>query len=70
MDVFNEELLKFWRALQQNDVLYIMVGGVATNLHGIIEPQMMLTCGLRILWKTGKVYEKHSENMAWEILNH
>lgn len=34
MVVFNEELLKFWRALQQNDVLYIMVGGVATNLHG------------------------------------
>jgi hypothetical protein len=31
MDVFNEELLKFWRALQQNDVLYIMLGGVATK---------------------------------------
>jgi hypothetical protein len=34
MDVFDEELLKFWRALQQNNVQYIMVGGVATNLHG------------------------------------
>lgn len=34
MDVFNEELLKFWKALQLNDVRYIMVGGVATNLHG------------------------------------
>lgn len=34
MDVFNEELLKFWRALRNHDVLYIMVGGVATNLHG------------------------------------
>lgn len=34
MDVFDEELLKFWRALQKNNVMYIMVGGVATNLHG------------------------------------
>jgi hypothetical protein len=34
MDVFDEELLKFWKALQQNNVQYIMVGGVATNLHG------------------------------------
>lgn len=34
MDVFNEELLNFWKSLQQNGVRYIMVGGVATNLHG------------------------------------
>lgn len=34
MDVFDEELLNFWKSLQQNNVRYIMVGGVATNLHG------------------------------------
>jgi len=34
MDVFDEELLRFWKILQQNYVRYIMVGGVATNLHG------------------------------------
>ena len=34
MDVFDEEILNFWRALQQYNVLYIMVGGYATNLHG------------------------------------
>jgi hypothetical protein len=34
MDIFDEEILKFWAALQIQKVRYIMVGGYATNLHG------------------------------------
>lgn len=34
MDIFDEEILKFWKALQNNCVRYIMVGGYAINLHG------------------------------------
>ncbi len=34
MDVFDEEFIKFWSALKKCNVKYIMVGGVATNLHG------------------------------------
>ncbi|WP_153800222.1 nucleotidyltransferase [Foetidibacter luteolus] len=34
MDVFDEEILLFWKYLQQSQVRYIMVGGYATNLHG------------------------------------
>src|ERR1700676_776087 len=34
MDIFDEEILKFWAALQKENVRYIMVGGYATNLHG------------------------------------
>jgi len=34
MDIFDEEILKFWAALQNQAVRYIMVGGYATNLHG------------------------------------
>ena len=34
MDIFDEELLNFWRHLRLAGVKYIMVGGVATNLHG------------------------------------
>ena len=34
MDIFDEEILKFWGALQNNHVRYIMVGGYAINLHG------------------------------------
>ncbi len=34
MDIFDEEILKFWRSLRDHDVKYIMVGGYAINLHG------------------------------------
>lgn len=34
MDIFDEEILKFWKALFKHKVEYIMVGGYATNLHG------------------------------------
>jgi hypothetical protein len=34
MDVLDEELTKFWKTLNQNDVRYIMVGGFATRFHG------------------------------------
>ena len=34
MDIFDEDLLAFWRTLNNRGVKYIMVGGVATNLYG------------------------------------
>jgi predicted nucleotidyltransferase len=34
VDIFNEEILNFWKALQDCNVQYIMVGGYAINLHG------------------------------------
>ncbi len=34
MDIFDADILNFWRCLYQNDVRYIMVGGFAINLHG------------------------------------
>ena len=34
MDIFDEVILNFWRALQNKTVRYIMVGGYAANLHG------------------------------------
>jgi hypothetical protein len=34
MDVFDNELLSFWKSLNTNNVKYIMVVGIATNLHG------------------------------------
>jgi hypothetical protein len=34
MDIFDEEIVKFWKALTANDVRYMMVGGYAVNLHG------------------------------------
>jgi len=34
MDLFDSEMLRLWKALNSNAVNYIMVGGVAINLHG------------------------------------
>lgn len=34
MDIFDEDILSFWKCLQKNEVRYIMVGGFAINLHG------------------------------------
>ncbi len=34
MDIFDEDILLFWKCLHQNNVRYIMIGGFATNLHG------------------------------------
>jgi hypothetical protein len=34
VDIFDEEILNFWKALEEFNVKYIMVGGYATNLHG------------------------------------
>jgi hypothetical protein len=34
MDIFDEDLLNFWRSLNEFDVKYIMIGGFAINLHG------------------------------------
>ena len=34
MDVIDEELLKFWRILDKNSVMYIMSGGFALTISG------------------------------------
>jgi hypothetical protein len=34
VDILDEELIKFWAALNNNKVRYIMVGGFATRFHG------------------------------------
>jgi hypothetical protein len=34
MDLLDEELIRFWRTLNEQGVRYIMVGGFATRFHG------------------------------------
>lgn len=34
MDIFDAEIINFWKSLQQNNVRFIMIGGFATNLQG------------------------------------
>ena len=34
MDLYDDEFIKFWKALNNNAVKYIMVGGMAANMNG------------------------------------
>lgn len=34
MDVYDKNLLEFWKALNQSEVQYIMIGGFAVNMQG------------------------------------
>lgn len=34
MDILDEEIINLWKSLDKHGVLYIMIGGFATNLHG------------------------------------
>jgi predicted nucleotidyltransferase len=34
MDIFDEEIIKFWKALTDYSVKYILIGGFAANFHG------------------------------------
>jgi hypothetical protein len=34
MDILDDELVRFWKTLNENGVKYIMVGGFATRFHG------------------------------------
>jgi len=37
MDILDEDLISFWNSLAASDVLYIMVGGFAVNMHGYLR---------------------------------
>lgn len=37
MDIFDEDLISFWNSLAESEVLYIMVGGFAVNMHGYLR---------------------------------
>jgi hypothetical protein len=34
VDIFDEDILNFWKILQEYKVIFILIGGYATNLHG------------------------------------
>ena len=34
MDILDEDLINFWKSLNQFEVKYIMIGGFVVNLHG------------------------------------
>jgi hypothetical protein len=67
MDIFDEELINFWKHLNQCHVSYIMVGGVATNLNGYQRTTDDIDIGLMTLKRTGKISEQLFVNQVWVI---
>jgi len=61
VDVFDEEILSFWKALQDFKVQYIMVGEFAINLHGYQRFTEDLDIWIKdTLFKTGNNYVRLS----------
>ena len=59
MDIYDDDLLSFWQALNKNQVKYIMAGGFAVNMPG---QQKMPICGSMILLKIEKTCDRLSLN--------
>lgn len=73
MDVLDEELLKFWRSLNNHGVQYIMVGGFAVNMHGYSRATNDIDVWIKddkINRKNfGKVLEQFGyRNLSWQEL--
>ncbi len=69
MDVLNAELLKFWKCLNENNVKYIMVGGIAKNSNGYQRSTGDADLWIEVQLKTEKSFAKHLLIVTWGILN-
>jgi hypothetical protein len=52
MNILDNDLMNFWKSLNQYDVKYIMVGGFAVNLHGFSRTTGELIFGLKMKLRT------------------
>ena len=73
MDVFDEDLLLFWKSLSESNVKYLMVGGFAVTMHGYTRGTEDIDIWVkddlenrRNLGKAMKVFGY--ENLSWEEL--
>ena len=68
MDVFNDELLRFWNTLNTTNVRYIMVGGLAIRFHGYNRNTDDLDLGWKTTYQIEKIYVLLFHNLVTEIL--
>ncbi|MBL0356182.1 MAG: hypothetical protein IPP72_04540 [Chitinophagaceae bacterium] len=54
MDIFDEDLLLFWKSLSDSGVMYLMVGGFAVTMHGYIRATEDIVYGSKMILKTGR----------------
>lgn len=65
MDVIDEELIRFWRSLNANNVRYIMVGGFAIRFHGFNRATDDLD-----MWLDNSLENRKSLRRAFELLGY
>ncbi len=63
MDIIDDEVLNLWKALEKNEVQYIMVGGFAINMNGFNR----FTADIDIWIKDSKANRKNLINALKEI---
>jgi predicted nucleotidyltransferase len=59
VDIFDEEILNFWKALQDQSVEYILVGGYAINFHGYQRFTSDLDIWLKDSLENSRLCTKH-----------
>jgi hypothetical protein len=65
VDFFDEQFLNFWRELNQHEVRYIMVGGLAVNLHGFSRTTEDLDIWLEDELENRKRFRKAFATLAY-----
>lgn len=69
MDVFDENLLKFWETLNNCGVKYIMVGGLSVNFNGHHRVTDDVHIWIKDTLSNRKILEHPLKNLAMVILN-
>jgi hypothetical protein len=67
MDIFDQGLLQLWASLNKYQVRYIMVGGIAINMHGTSVQHKTQTSGLKTPKKTENSSVLLSKITTWVI---
>ncbi len=62
MDILDEGLIEFWKSLNDNNVLYIMIGGFAVNMHGYTRATNDID-----VWIKDELQNKRNLGKAMEI---
>jgi hypothetical protein len=65
MDVLDNDLISFWKSLNQYDVKYIMIGGFAVNLHGFSR-----TTGDLDIWLKDEIRNRKNLGKALVLMRH
>ncbi|MBK7882832.1 MAG: hypothetical protein IPJ81_02590 [Chitinophagaceae bacterium] len=65
MDIFDEDLVNFWKSLSGNEVKYLMVGDMATHIHGFKRFE-----GILHIWIKDEIQNRKNLGSAMKIFGY